>query len=108
MTVLGEPGEPMPDGALAVLAAGRVLVAPRAEPAFGLLPWSDHLPYDNEDDIAYAGDLAQTFPEAFEPIVAMGILAAEAHVASVVYGRLAVDAELEDEAVRRLSSTASP
>jgi len=98
VALLGAPGAPLPDAAPAVLAAGRILVAPRAEPGFGLLPWSDHLPYDNEDELACSADVAQTYPDAFEPIVAMGVLAAEAHRASAVYGRLAVDAELEDAA----------
>ena len=80
------------DTAPAVLVAGRVLVAPHAEPGFGLLPWSDHLPYANEDERVCSADVAQTFPEAFEPIVAMGVLAARAHLASAVYGRLAFDA----------------
>jgi hypothetical protein len=81
-----------------VLAAGRVLLLPRAEPAFGLLAWSDHLPYENEDDLVRTADAAQTYPQAFEPLVALGVLAAEAHLASAVYQRLAVDAELEDAA----------
>lgn len=96
VALLGEPGAPLPHAAPAVLAAGRILVAPRAAPGFGLMPWSDHLPYDNEDELACSADVAQSFPEAFEPIVAMGILAAEAHLASAVYARLAVDAELDD------------
>lgn len=107
VALLGAPDAPMPDGAAAVLAAGRILVAPRADPAFGMLPWSDHLPYENEDELACSADVAQSFPEAFESIVAMGILAAEAHLASAVYGRLAVYAELADDAGRRLDASAS-
>jgi hypothetical protein len=98
VALLGAYGEPMPPEAPAVLAAGRVLLAPQVEPAFGLQPWSDHLPYENEDDLVRTADAAQTYPAAFEPIVAMGVLAAEAHLASAVYHRLAVDAELEDAA----------
>jgi hypothetical protein len=98
VALVGTPGDPLAGAATAVLAAGRVLVAPRADPGFGLLPWSDYLPYDNEDELACAADAAQTFPEAFEVVTAMGILAAEAHLASAVYGRLAADAELEDRA----------
>jgi hypothetical protein len=96
VALLGAQGAPLPAGATAVLAAGRVLMVPRAEPGFGLLPWSDHLPYENEDDLVRTADAAESYPAAFEPIVAMGILAAEAHLASAVYHRLAVDAELED------------
>jgi hypothetical protein len=98
VALLGEPGEPLPDAAPAVLAAGRLLIAPRSQPAFGLLPWNDHLPYDNEDELACSADAAFSFPAAFEPQLALGALAAEAHLASAVYGRLAIDAELEDAA----------
>jgi hypothetical protein len=98
VAMLGAPGEPLPPAAPAVIVAGRLLVAPRAEPAFGLLPWIDHLPYDHLDDMACSADAAQSFPEAFEAIAAMGVVAAEAHLASAVYGRLAIDAELEDAA----------
>ena len=100
VAILGTPGAPLPAGATAILAAGRVLMVPRAEPAYGLLAWSDHLPYENEDDLVRTADAAQTYPAAFEPIVAMGIVAAEAHLASSVYHRLAVDAELEEGARR--------
>lgn len=96
VAVVGEPAAPLPSAALPVLAAGRVLVAPRAEPAFGLLPWSDHLSYEHEDELVWCADVAHTFPPAFEPVTAMGSVAVEPHLASVVYGRLAVDAELED------------
>jgi hypothetical protein len=95
VALFGEPGAPMPDEAAAVLAAGRILVAPRAEPAFGLLAWSDHLPYGHEDELACSADAAQSFPQAFETVMAMGVLAAGPHLSSAVYGRLAVDAELE-------------
>jgi hypothetical protein len=98
VAVLGEPGEPLPSYAPAVLAAGRLLVAPRANPTFGLVPWSDHLPYDHLNDLVWSAETARTFPEAFEAIAAMGVVAAEAHLASAVYGRLAVDAELQDRA----------
>jgi hypothetical protein len=95
VALLGAGGDPLPDAAPAVLAAGRVLLVPSASPAFGLLPWSDHLTFDNEDELVFAADAACTHPEAFESIAAMGVLAAESHLASAVYGRLAIDAELE-------------
>jgi hypothetical protein len=94
VALLGEQDAPMPDAATAVLAAGRVLVAPYCAPAFGLLAWSDHLPYANEDEMVCAADMAFTFPDAFEAISAMGTVAVEAHLASAVYGRLAIDAGL--------------
>lgn len=96
VALLGEPGEPLPAPAPAVLAAGRLLVAPRAEPTFGLVPWSDHLPYDNLNDLVWAAGAVHSFPEAFESIVAMGVVAAAAHRASAVYGRLAIEAAHED------------
>jgi hypothetical protein len=98
VALLGTPGAPLPDAGPAVLAAGRVLVAPRAERAFGLLAWSDHLPYENEDELVCSADAADTYPDAFEAVLAMGALSAEAHRASAVYRRIAVDAELEDAA----------
>jgi hypothetical protein len=98
VALLGPQQQPLPDAAAAVLAAGRVLIAPRSAPTFGLLPWSDHIPYANEDELVFSADSAFSFPKAFEPLVAMGMLAAEAHLASAVYGRLAVDAELSPAA----------
>jgi hypothetical protein len=68
--------------AFAVLAAGRLLVLRRAEPAYGLLAGVDHLAFDGDREAAAYADAAVSFPAAFAPIVAMGRLAAE------VYGRL--------------------
>ena len=95
VALAGEPGAPLPAAALAVLAAGRLLVAPRAEPTFGLLPGSDHLSYDHEDEAVWCAEVAALFPQAFEPVAAMAALAVEPHWASAVYGRIALDAELE-------------
>ncbi len=97
VALVGESGAPLAGAAPAVLAAGRLLVAPRAEPAFGLLPWSDHLSYEHEDELVWCADVAFTYPDAFEPVAAMASLAVEPHLASNVYGRLAIDAELEDQ-----------
>jgi len=96
VALVGEPGAPLPGEALAVLAAGRLLVAPRAEPSFGLLPGSDHLSYENEDELVWCADVAAMFPQAFDAVRAMAALAVEPHWASVVYARIALDAELED------------
>lgn len=76
-------------GAFAVLAAGRVLVAPRAAPSFGLLAGIDHLAYDSDREAAAYADAAVSFPAACEPIAAMAALTAESRRASTVYGRLA-------------------
>ena len=90
----GAPGAPLPAQAPAVLAAGRTLVVPRAEPAFGLLPLIDHLAYEDEVAAAQYADAAFTYPDAFESIRAMGRIAVRAHLASQVYRRWAVDLEL--------------
>jgi hypothetical protein len=97
VALLGEPGAPLPDLAPAMLVAGRLLVAPRAAPDFGFIAGSDYLPYENEDELVHAADAAATFPEAFESLAVLGALTAEAHLASRVYGRLAVDVEFDSE-----------
>ena len=94
----GEPGAPLPAAAPAVLAAGRLLIVPRADPGFGLLAGVDHLAYDSDYELAQLADAAATFPLAFETIVAMGRLAARAQLASAVYGRLSVDLALSASA----------
>ncbi len=78
-------------GAFAVLAAGRLLIAPRATPTFGLLAGVDHLAYDSDREAAAYADAAATFPDAFEPVAAMAALTAETQRASAVYGRLATE-----------------
>lgn len=90
----GAAGEPLPAHAPAVLAAGRVLVVPRAEPSFGLLPAVDHLAYDDEVAAAQYADMAFTHSDAFESVRAMGRVAIRAHLASEVYRRWAVDIDL--------------
>ena len=52
VAAVGEPGAPLPALALPVLAAGALLLAPRAEPSFGLAPGVDHLPYADPDELA--------------------------------------------------------
>jgi hypothetical protein len=75
-------GAPLPDAAWEVLAAGRLLVAPRADPAYGLEPGVDHLNGRSDRELADAAALAATFPAAVEPIVAMGRLMAQRRAAS--------------------------
>ena len=88
------PREPLVAAAPAVLAAGRVLVAPRADPAFGLHAGVDHLAFADHHQAAQYADAALRYPEAFESIRAFATQAAEAHRASRVYARLAADLEL--------------
>lgn len=90
----GSPGEPLPAHAPAVLAAGRVLIVPRTEPGFGLLPAIDHLAYEDDVAAAQVADAAFTYPDAFESIRAMGRIAVRPHLASTVYARWAADVDL--------------
>jgi hypothetical protein len=82
VVLAGQHGEPMPEVAWDVLAAGRLLVAPRADPAYGLQPGIDHLGGGSDHELADMAAVAATFPAAFEPIVAMGRLMAQARSAS--------------------------
>jgi hypothetical protein len=65
-----------------VLAAGCLLVAPRAEPRYGLEPGIDHLSAGTDGELADLAALAVTFPGAFDPVVAMGRVMARTHGAS--------------------------
>jgi hypothetical protein len=85
----GARQEALPATVLAPLAAGRFLIAPRAEVTFGLLPGIDHLAAGTDDDVLQYADTLHAFPEAFAPQVAFGRIAAERARASAVYGRLA-------------------
>jgi hypothetical protein len=82
VVLAGAHGTPMPAVAWDVLAAGRLLVAPRAEPAYGLQPGVDHLAGGSDRELADMAALAATFPAAVEPIVAMGHVMAQARSAS--------------------------
>jgi hypothetical protein len=75
----GQHGAPLSDAVWDVLAAGCLLVAPRAEPACGLEPGIDHLSAGTDGELVELAALAVTFPAAFEPVVAMGRLMAQAH-----------------------------
>lgn len=72
-----EHGGPPPDIAWEVLAAGRILVAPRAEPSQGLQPGVDHLSGRSDRELADLAAMAAAFPTALEPVAAMGRLAAQ-------------------------------
>lgn len=74
----------MPADAPAVLAARRVLVAPRCATTFGLLPGTDHLAFSTHDDVVHYADAVLSFPGSFEPFRALGRIAAEPHRASLV------------------------
>ena len=99
VALLGDADAPTPPAPLhadalpaevpAVLAARRLLIAPRATTTFGFLPGTDHLAASTPDDVAAYVHMALTYPEAFEPFRVLGAQAAERHRASVVHTRLA-------------------
>lgn len=91
----GDAAGALPGEAMAVLAARRVLVTPRSEPAFGLIPAVDWFPGTERDDLVDLAHAALAYPEAFDVPRALGRIAAERHRASVVYPRLAADLEAE-------------
>ena len=91
-----EPGDPEPLHHLApaVLAAGRVLIAPRASRTYGFLPGIDHIEYVADDEAAQCADAVVSHPAAFELMRVMGGLHARAHRASDFYSRILTSMEL--------------
>lgn len=94
VVMLGPIDGPLSAGAMAVLAARRVLIVPRSRAALGLLPDIDHLAYRVVDQAADYADAVATHWLGFESMRAMGALAAEHHRASRAYARLLVDLEI--------------
>jgi hypothetical protein len=88
VVVVGEADQPLDRLAFPALAAGRLLVAPRAAPAFGLLAGIDHLAYGHPEELARLAVAATRFPEAFAMLRGMGRLAAGAQRASAVLARV--------------------
>jgi hypothetical protein len=76
--VAGHHGAPPPHAAWDALAAGCLLVAPRAEPTNGLEPGIDHLSAGTDGELADLAAVAAKIPAAFEPVAAMGRLKARA------------------------------
>lgn len=94
--VLAEsPGGALPSRAFAVLAAGRLLIAPRLRTTFGLEDTLDHLEFADPDEAVTAAQAFAADPETFGRVVAWGRLKAEQQRASVVYARLAEDLRLQ-------------
>ena len=83
--------EALPAEAPAVLAAGRLLAAPRCATTFGFLAGTDHLAFGTKDDVVNYLDAALNHPLAFGPFGPLGRIAAERHRASTVYARLAAE-----------------
>jgi hypothetical protein len=96
-----EREDALPAAAIAVLAARRFLIAPRAGVTFGLQPGVDHLAASTDEEVVQYADAVGTFPESFALQVALGRIAAERQRASVVYGRLVVDLVAGSTAARR-------
>jgi hypothetical protein len=78
-----------------VLAAGRLLMVPRLETAFGVQDGLDHLEFADPDQAVTFVEAYRNSPEAFGRVTVWGRIAAEAQRASVVYGRLGVDMRLQ-------------
>ena len=93
-------GEPLPARAMAVLAAGRILITAQCEPAFGLLAGIEYLPVTPTPEAARVASAVLAHWRAFSPLRSWGRFAAERHRASEVYPRLALDIRLEEEAPR--------
>ena len=86
---LSEPGQrSMPASAPAVLAARRLLIAPPAELTFGLEAGSDHLVAIEDQHVLEYAAIASGLEGSLETLTVLGRVSAEAHRASVVYGRL--------------------
>jgi len=92
------PEAPLPARAIAVLAAGRLLVTARCRPAFGLQSGIDHLAAATNGEAARMAGAALRFPRAFSSLRAFARLAAAPHRASLVYRRLLADVALEEGA----------
>jgi hypothetical protein len=96
VVLLSEPGAPLPAYAMAVPAAGRVLVTWRPSPSFGLLPDIDHFDAATPVEAVQYADGVLRRPGTYERVRRFGRLAAERHRASLVYARLVADLELEE------------
>lgn len=106
--MVADPRAPLPSLAPAVMAAGRILVAPRSRPSFGFQPGTDHLAYDDDSAAAAWADAAARAPEAFAAVTVLARVAAEAHRASRVLHRLATDLALEAAAPTAPPPPAAP
>lgn len=95
VVLLEAPGSGvLPARAAAVLAARRVLLAPRAGVCFGLQPRLDHLQIDEPNQAVNLVESVLTRPDAFARLVHWGSLAAQRHRSSEVFGRLLADLRL--------------
>jgi hypothetical protein len=89
------PGGALPSRAFAVLAAGRLLIAPRLQTSFGLEDGLDHVEFADPDEAVTAVEAFAADPETFGRVLSWGRLKAEQQRASVVYARLTEDLRLQ-------------
>jgi hypothetical protein len=75
-------GDDFPADAQTVAAAGRLMIAPRAEPAYGFQPGVDHLAHSSPEELSELLEMVTLHPHVFEVIAAMGRLTAHARSAS--------------------------
>jgi hypothetical protein len=108
MAVMPGPGQPLtlragplPVDALAVLAAGRLLVAGRCEPAFGLRASLDHLAAGNLDEAIRHAIVGLEHWDAFAAIRAWGTLVVQRHRSSLVLPTLAADLMMAERGLAR-------
>jgi hypothetical protein len=94
------PGGALPSRAFAVLAAGRLLIVPRLETAFGLEDGLDHIEFADPDEAVTVAEAYGQNPETFGRVITWGKLKAEQQRASLVYARLAEDLRLHGLADR--------
>jgi len=97
VAMLGDPDQPLPAEAMAVLAARRLLITSRFSRSFGLQEQVDHLAVVADRVVTRYVAAALAHPRAVDGIRAWGALAAERHRASVVYGRLVAELELSND-----------
>jgi hypothetical protein len=91
----GAAGEAVPLESMAVLAAERVLLVPRAEVSFGLMAGIDHLQFGQALEAADQAQSVLRHWRAYAGMRAWGRFAAERHRASVAYRNLETDLSLE-------------
>ena len=94
VVVLAAKHDALPEHAMCVLAARRVLVTGPVAIAFGLQSGIEFLHADTSDEAVERVQMALRHPDALSSLRTQGRLAARNHAASAVAARLAVDLTL--------------
>ena len=94
VVVLLAAHDALPEHAMCVLAARRVLVTGPIDVAFGLQSGIEFLRAASADEVVERARMAPRYPEALSTARTLGRLAARTHAASAVTARLAVDLTL--------------